>query len=72
VQPEVLLVLHLEAGVLRLGDDPARAGQLAVREHVAVDERAGLLVLVVRPGDAVVEQPARGRSRSRRNAKYDG
>src|SRR3990170_2167322 len=42
VDPEVLLVLHLEAGVLGLGDDLPGAGQLAVREHVAVDERSRL------------------------------
>ena len=50
-------MVHLEPGVLGLGDDLARAGQLAVREHVAVDERTGLPRPVVRPGDAVVEQP---------------
>ena len=56
--PEVLLVHHLEAGVLGLGDDPAGPDQLAVGEDVAVEERADLLAVVVRPGDAVVEQPA--------------
>ena len=50
----------LEAGVLRLGDDLADAGQLTVGEDVPVDERAGLRALVVRAGDAVVEQAALG------------
>ena len=58
VLAQVLLVAHLETGVLDLGDDPAGAGQLAVGEDVAVDERAGVLVAVVRAGDAVVQQPA--------------
>ena len=58
VLAQVLLVQHLEADVLHLGDDPAGAGELTVGEDVAVDEVAGLLAPVVRPGDAVVEQHA--------------
>ena len=58
VDAEVLLVLHLEAGVLDLGDDLAGADQLAVGEDVAVDERPVSLRAGCRPGDAVVEQPA--------------
>src|SRR6478752_4958365 len=60
VDPDVLVVLHLEAGVLHGRDDRPRADQLAVREHVAVDERAGVGRLVVRARDAVVEQAAPG------------
>ncbi len=41
VGTQVLLVQHLEADILRLGDDAARAGELAVGEDVAVDESAG-------------------------------
>src|SRR3712207_3237999 len=57
VLAEILLVLYFEPGVLDLGDDPAGARELTVGEHVAVDERAGLRGPVVRPSDAVVEQP---------------
>src|SRR5690606_32924978 len=44
-------------GVLGTLDDRAGADELAVGEDVAVDERPRLLAPVVRPGDAVVEQP---------------
>ncbi len=65
VVAQVLLVHHLEADVLRLGDDPARSGQLTVGEDVAVDEatRRGALP-VVRPGDAVVQQQRARRASS--------
>jgi enediyne polyketide synthase len=59
VLPQVLLVPHLEAGVVHERDQVAGALELAVREHVPVDE-PGLAdggLDVVRPGDAVVEQP---------------
>ena len=60
VVAQVLLVQHLQADVLDLGDDAAGTGQLPVGEHVAVDEAAGLGAgPVVGAGDAVVEeQPA--------------
>src|SRR3546814_1166285 len=60
VTPEVLGVLHLEARVLGGADDGAGAGQLPVREDIAVDEGAGVGRGVVGAGDAVVEQPATG------------
>ena len=61
VLAQVFLVQHLEPDVLDLGDDPSGAGQLPVREHVAVDEPAGGRALpVVVPGDAVVEQQSAG------------
>ncbi len=56
---QILDMADLEAGVLRLCDDLAGAGQLTVGEHVAVGEGVGLdPAAVVRLGDAVVEQPA--------------
>lgn len=62
VPAQVLLVLDLQALVLHRSDDRAHAGQLTVREHVAVDEAAPLDagVQVVLPGDRVVQQPAAG------------
>src|SRR4051794_5212854 len=58
VQPQVLLVLHLQPRLLELLDQPADTGQLAVREDVAADEAAARdrLAVVVRAGDAVVEK----------------
>ena len=41
VVAKVLLVYDFQADVLRLGDDAAGAGELPVREDVAVDEAAG-------------------------------
>jgi hypothetical protein len=59
VLPQVLGMPHLQAGILQLGDNAPGAGQLTIREYVAVDESLGLVRGVVRwPGDAVVEQPA--------------
>ena len=40
VVAQVLLVHHLQADVLHLGDDPAGTGELPVGEDVAVDETA--------------------------------
>ncbi len=50
--------MHLQAGVLASVMIRPGPGQLAVREDVAVEERADAWRPVVRPGDAVVEQPA--------------
>jgi hypothetical protein len=59
VLAQVLLVPDLEAGVVHERDQVAGSLELAVGEHVPVDEPAladgGLGV--VRPGDAVVQQP---------------
>ena len=61
VLPQVLLVHHLQADVLGLGDDATRAGELAVGEHIAVDETARCGAgPVVGPGDAVIEQQCAG------------
>ena len=62
VLAQVLLVPHLEPGVVDEGEQVARSFQLAVGEHVAVDETADhpARALVVRPGDAVVQQPSLG------------
>src|SRR5215213_6863457 len=57
VRPQVLLVVDLEPDVLDRRDDAAGPGQLTVGEDVAVDERTGVRLLVVRPRDAVVQQP---------------
>src|SRR5699024_887427 len=58
VGAQVLLVDHLEPGVLGLEVHGAGTRQFAVREDVAVDKSAGLDGLgVVRAGDAVVEKP---------------
>src|SRR5882757_6371984 len=58
VLAQVLLVTHLEPGVVDEGDQVARSFQLPVGEHVAVDETAdhAARALVVRAGDAVVQQ----------------
>src|SRR5262249_30052572 len=57
VVAQVLLVYHLEADILRLGDDAAGTGGLPGGEAVAVDEPARRRPgPVLRPGDAVVEQ----------------
>ena len=61
VMPEVLRVQNFEPNVLDLGGDASGAGQLSVREHVAVGEstrEGGRLVVVA--GDAVIEQQTAG------------
>ncbi len=57
---QVLRLPDLESGVVHLRDQVPRAFELPVREHVAVDEPVGDpgRGTVVRPGDAVVQQPA--------------
>jgi hypothetical protein len=59
VLAQVLLVPHLEAGVVHVRDQVAGALELAVGEDVPVDEpaQADGRLGVVRPGDAVVQQP---------------
>jgi hypothetical protein len=52
VLAKVLLVDDLEPGVLGLGDDPARARQLPVREDVAVEQRLYADHVVFYDGDA--------------------
>src|SRR5674476_402460 len=62
VDPQVLMVLHLQAGILDRAHNVARAGQLPVREHVLANKAAPAQpgVAVVRTGDAMVEQLATG------------
>src|SRR5450759_362367 len=71
VHPQVLLMLHLEAGVLHRAHDVAGAGELPVREDVLADEAALAQpgVAVVRSGDAVVEQLATGTQPGPQEAK---
>lgn len=58
---QILLVQHLQANVLDLGDDLPRPGQLPVGEDVAVDEiSCDGRGSIVRPGNAMVEQQAAG------------
>src|SRR5260221_359504 len=60
VLPQVLRVPDLEAGIVQVGDQVSGAFQLAVGEDVPVDEPIGdpRGAAVVRPGDAVIQQPA--------------
>jgi hypothetical protein len=60
VFPEVLAVTNLPADVLRCGGHRPGTGQFPIREHIPVDETAADPgdVPVVRPGDAVVEEPS--------------
>src|SRR6266446_2673349 len=60
VLPQILRVPDLEAGIVQLGDQVSGAFQLAVGEDVPVDEPIGdpRGPAVVRPGDAVIQQPA--------------
>ena len=62
VLAQVLLVPHLEAGVVHVRDQVAGSLEFPVGEDVAVDEpaRADGGLDVVRPGDAVVQQPPAG------------
>ena len=60
VLAEILLVTHLEASGVHEGYEAPNTGQLAVGEHIAVDEPSPACgrFKIVRTRDAMVEQPS--------------